>query len=35
MRARELIILLEDYGWYKVSQNRFSLKNEKTDNKLK
>ena len=35
MRARELIRLLEDNGWYKVSQNRFSSKNEKTEHRLK
>lgn len=35
MRARELIRLLEDNGWYRVSQNRFSFKNEKTENRLK
>lgn len=35
MRARELIRLLENNGWYKVSQNRFSFKNEKTVIKLK
>lgn len=33
MYSKELVKLLEQDGWKKVSQKRFSFKNEKTENK--
>lgn len=35
MRAKDLIKLLKQNGWVKVSQKRFSRKNEKSEIKPK